>query len=157
MRYAASLLVVMLLAAASPAYADATFFLGTNTTPETRLARGFAVGAGAMFAFEVEYANTSEDGEEAAPGLRTFMGNFLLQTPFAIGGVQPYFTAGTGVYRESLEPRQETNLGLNTGVGVKVSLAGPVRVRVDYRVFHLKGDPLYNTVHRVYAGLNLRF
>ncbi len=40
---------------------------------------------------------------------------------------------------------------------MKVSLLGPVRARVDYRVFKLRGDPLHSTVHRVYAGLNLAF
>ena len=42
-------------------------------------------------------------------------------------------------------------------LGVKVSVLGPVRARLDYRVFKLRGDALYSTVHRVYAGLNLAF
>ena len=85
------------------------------------------------------------------------MGNVLLQTPFAIMGFQPYFTTGGGIYRERLDTRQETQFGVNTGGGVKISLLGPLRARVDYRVFRLKGDPLYETVHRVYAGVNLKF
>jgi len=40
---------------------------------------------------------------------------------------------------------------------VKIALAGPIRARVDYRLFRLKGEPLYDTVHRVYAGLNINF
>jgi hypothetical protein len=40
---------------------------------------------------------------------------------------------------------------------VKISLLGPLRARVDYRVFKLQGDPLHDVVHRVYAGVNLRF
>ena len=52
---------------------------------------------------------------------------------------------------------QETHVGVNTGGGVKVSLLGPVRARLDYRLFKLRGDPLHSTVHRVYAGLNLAF
>ena len=48
-------------------------------------------------------------------------------------------------------------LGINTGGGVKVSLLGPLRARVDYRVFKLRGDPLHAIVHRVYVGLNLAF
>ncbi len=33
---------------------------------------------------------------EATPALRTFMGNMLVQTPFAVAGFQPYATAGIG-------------------------------------------------------------
>jgi len=40
---------------------------------------------------------------------------------------------------------------------VKINLLGPIRARLDYRVFRLRGDALHDTVNRVYAGLNLRF
>ena len=30
---------------------------------------------------------------------------------------------------------------MNTGGGVKITLLGPLRVRVDYRVFTLRGEP----------------
>ena len=53
------------------------------------------------------------------------MGNVLIQTPFPIFGLQPYFTTGAGVYRESLGGFSETNFGVNTGGGVKISLIGP--------------------------------
>jgi len=143
---------------ASPAFADATVFIGATGTPSTRQARGFAVGMGLLIvAFEFEYSNISEDVEEGAPRLRTGMGNVLLQTPFAVAGFQPYFTIGGGGYRETLDTRQETNFGVNTGGGVKISLIGPLRARVDYRVFTLKGSPLYDVVHRFYVGANLKF
>lgn len=140
------------------ASADATLFIGNNATPNSRPVRGFAVGAGLLIVgVEFEYASSNEEPENAAPRLRTGMGNLLLQTPFAIAGVQPYFTTGGGVYRETLGTRQETQFGLNTGGGVKVSLIGPLRARFDYRVFKLRGDPLHDVVHRVYGGINLRF
>ena len=41
--------------------------------------------------------------------------------------------------------------------GVKMSLAGPLRLRVDYRVFKLGSGALYSPAHRIYAGLNLKF
>ena len=85
------------------------------------------------------------------------MGNVLLQTPFAIMGIQPYFTAGGGMYREELGTHQETGFGLNTGGGAKVSLVGPIRLRVDYRVFKLGSGALVSPAHRVYVGLNLKF
>jgi hypothetical protein len=150
--------VALLLAVATPAAADATMFVGTTSTPSNRTTKGFAVGAGLLVvAFEFEYASTGEDLLEAAPSLWTGMGNVLLQTPFAVMGLQPYVTTGGGLYRERLDTHQETHIGMSTGAGVKISLLGPVRARIDYRVFKLRGEPLHDTVHRAYAGLNLRF
>ena len=44
-----------------------------------------------------------------------------------------------------------------SGWGTKVTLTGPLRLRYDYRLFNLRGDPLYSKVHRFYAGVNLAF
>jgi len=85
------------------------------------------------------------------------MGNVILQTPGALAGVQPYFTTGAGGYNEELGTRSETNFGTNVGGGAKVSLFGPLRVRVDYRAFRLQGEPLHDVVHRLYVGANLKF
>jgi len=157
-----SILLAALLVTAAPsaALADGTLFLGANTTPSSRATRGFAVGIGFLvFGFEFEYSNTSDDLESVAPGLKTFMGNVLLQTPFEIMGFQPYFTTGVGGYRESLEDigHQETNLATNVGGGAKIGLIGPVRLRLDYRLFRLSGGALNTPAHRIYAGLNLKF
>ena len=151
------LALLALLVHAVPARADATLFLGITSTPENRAARGFAVGFGLLVVgFEFEYANTVEDLAEASPSLATGMGNVLLQTP-GVGGVQLYATAGGGLYREQLAARSETSFGLNTGGGVKIRLAGPIRIRLDYRAFRLQGDPLHKTYQRFYAGANLAF
>jgi hypothetical protein len=153
-----ALFTALLLAAATPAFADATLFVGSTTTPSNRTVKGFAIGLSVLVVgVEFEYANTSEDEARLAPSLTTGMGNLLLQTPIPILGLQPYFTIGGGGYRESLGAVQETFVGLNTGGGVKVSLLGPVRARIDYRVFKLNGDPLHDTVQRVYVGVNLAF
>jgi opacity protein-like surface antigen len=159
MRLTRPLIIAALLACtATPVFADATIFIGTNSTPSNRQVKGFAFGLGLLVvAFEFEYSSSSEELLDAAPALKTGMGNVLLQTPFAIMGFQPYFTSGGGAYRETFDTRQETNFGINSGGGVKISLVGPVRARVDYRVFKLRGDPLHDTVHRLYAGLNLKF
>ena len=141
-----------------PAFADATVFLGSTTTPANRTVKGLALGVGLLVVgFEFEFSDTTETLEEGAPSLRTGMGNVLLQTPIPVAGMQFYFTTGGGVYRETLDTRQETHVGVNTGGGVKLTLIGPIRARVDYRVFKLRGEPLFSTVHRVYAGLNLAF
>jgi hypothetical protein len=160
MRAARALVLVVgsLLAFASQARADVTVFLGGNTTPAARQVRGFAFGGGLLvIGFEFEYSDTREDPEEAAPSLRTGMGNLLLQTPVPIGRFQPYFTTGAGAYRETLNDVSETQLGANVGGGVKMRLVGPLRARFDYRVFRLRGEPLHPTVQRVYAGANLSF
>jgi hypothetical protein len=34
---------------------------------------------------------------------------------------------------------------------------GPLRLRLDYRVFQLRGHPLHAQSQRLYAGLNLTF
>ena len=154
----ALILATLLVAIASPAFADATVFIGSAFNPDNRAVKGFAIGAGILvLGFEFEYAEVSESEENAAPGLRTGMGNVLVQTPFPIAGMQFYATAGGGLYRERLGDQHETHVGANTGGGVKITLAGPIRARVDYRVFKLRGEPLHSVVNRVYAGLNLAF
>ena len=90
--------------------------------------------------FEFEYANTSaRTSTKSAPVTETFMFNGLVQTPVPIAGMQFYATAGGGVYRETLERRSGNAFGINVGGGVKMTLAGPLRLRLDYRVFTLQG------------------
>src|SRR5687767_1999182 len=97
------LLLSLFLLVPATSYADITLFLGTNTTPSNRMVRGFSGGLGLVIvAFEFEYASTSEDLTELAPSLKTYMFNGLLQTPFPIARMQPYATAGGGIYRERL-------------------------------------------------------
>lgn len=150
--------VLLVLLSVVPARADITAFLGATTTPANRLTRGFAVGTGLLIiGFEFEYADTTDAPDAGAPSLKTGMGNVLLQTPIAFMGIQPYLTGGAGLYRETLGAHEDTSFGLNTGGGVKITLVGPVRLRVDYRVFKLGSGALYSPAHRIYAGLNLKF
>lgn len=150
--------LLLLAATAAPARADITAFLGATTTPATRAVRGGAFGAGLLIiGFEAEFAVTPDDPSAGAPALTTGSGNVLLQTPFEIFGFQPYVTTGAGFYRETLGDHQDTSVALNTGGGVKFTLAGPLRLRVDYRVFKLGSDALYSPAHRIYVGLNLKF
>jgi hypothetical protein len=150
--------LLLVLGIATPAAADFTAFLGLSPSPETHLAKGLAVGGGLLVVgFEFEYSHLSEDTSELVPSVRTGMGNVLLQTPIPVSGWQFYFTVGGGVYRERLAERSETSFVGNIGGGAKVTLAGPLRARFDYRILNLQGDPLYSRVHRFYAGLNLAF
>lgn len=150
-----------LLVVPSPARADLTAFIGLNTNPERQAVRGFGGGLTlVVVGFEGEYATAGEDESAAVPSLTTVSGNVFLQTPVPIFQTFFYWTTGAGVYREEIDAldHRETSGTFNTGGGAKIRLAGPLRLRLDYRVFKLGGEPRRpSTVHRVYAGLNLGF
>lgn len=150
--------LALLAATAAPARADITAFLGMSPTPERHTVKGFSGGLSLLVVgFEFEYSHLGEDTLEGLPALKTYSGNVLVQTPVEIKGTQFYATAGAGGYQEYLALRDEKNFGLNFGGGIKVRVLGPVRLRLDYRVFRLKGEPLYPTYQRFYAGANLAF
>jgi hypothetical protein len=140
------------------AHADATVFIGRNSAGDDRsVVRGFAVGVSLLVVgFEFEYGSSPEDEVKHTPSLKTSSGNAFLQT-VGLPGFQLYLTTGAGVYRERTLTDQETAFLLNNGGGAKINLAGPLRARVDYRVFNLKGNPRHSVVQRLYAGLNLAF
>jgi opacity protein-like surface antigen len=150
--------IVLSALSAAPARADVTAFVGANMSPSSRQVRGGALGFGLLIiGFEFEYADSTDDPGAGAPSLKTGSANVLLQTPIAIMGFQPYFTTGGTVYHETLGAHSDTSGGLNTGGGVKIALVGPLRLRVDYRVFRLGSGALTSPAHRIYAGLNLKF
>src|SRR5512132_4734481 len=92
---ACACVLACVLACPARAYADATAFIGVNTTPSNRTAKGFAIGITVLVVgVEFEYSDTGEDLKAAAPSLRTGSGNLLVQTPRPIGGLQFYGTAG---------------------------------------------------------------
>ena len=79
-----------------------------------------------------------------------------MQNPVPISGVQFYAIAGAGLYRERLGIIEQTDVHLALGGGAKVSLAGPLKLRLDYRYFRLR-DALEPDAQRLYAGLTLSF
>jgi len=168
--------LLLVIAGAVPAHADITAFIGGQGNPSTRFTRGAALGAGFLIiGFEGEYAQASGDdecgplaGTSCAPSVRTVMFNGLVQTPRGIiPGAQLYATAGGGYFRVRYETLdvQEEGFGTNIGGGVKISLAGPLRIRLDYRIFQLTdkleattgGIGFDKTSHRFYAGANFDF
>jgi hypothetical protein len=153
-----SLAFALIAMTPSAARADATAFLGRNSAGDDRsTTRGFAVGASMLVVgFEFEYANSSEDQTTATPSLRTTAGNVSAQT-YGIPMFQLYATTGAGYYRERLGSDEETGFLLNYGGGAKIKIGGPLRVRIDYRIFTLKGDPRHVNVQRLYGGVNLSF
>jgi opacity protein-like surface antigen len=171
MRFARLLVPALVLVAltALPAHADLTAFIGAQTSPSTRSAYGVSVGSGFLFlGFEFEYARAGGDDEcqrllgpgTCAPTVRTGMLNVLLQTPRgAVPKTQLYGTLGGGVFRERFDAIdvQETGWGTNVGGGAKIEVAGPLRVRLDYRVFKFTGDAIHKNPQRFSVGLNLAF
>jgi opacity protein-like surface antigen len=148
--------LALVAARPAPAFADLTGFLGWSTNPSTRPARGFAFGLNLLIVgFEFEYSRTAEEAVKAAPGVTTGMFNGLVMTP--TGDTQLYVTAGGGVFRERFGEATETNFGTNIGGGLKIGLVGPLRLRVDYRIFNLRGTARFKTPQRFYAGLNIAF
>ncbi len=151
------------LLSAVPASADLTAFLGLAGGPSTRAGWGASVGISFLIVgLEGEYADVGQSVENGAPRIRTGSLNLLVQTPMAVAGVQLYGTAGAGGYRMTWETGlpepSETNAAVNFGGGVKIKLVGPLRVRLDYRYFHLLGSPIgYENLHRFYVGGNLKF
>ena len=159
--------------AARPAFADVTAFLGANVTPSSRVVMGASASLGfGPVGFEFEYASTKEDKSNGdAPALKTGMANVIVQSPVPIWRLRPYVTAGVGVYRETISGlvapcfpegpctfgREHTSFGMNLGGGVKLTLIGPLRLRLDYRVFRLGSGALFSPAHRLYAGINLGF
>jgi opacity protein-like surface antigen len=142
---------------------------------EFRATKGLSVGFSLVIVgFEFEWADTG--GSETclgstvsnslcAPSLMTGMGNVLLQTPKGISPVQVYGTVGAGLYRERYEFPDSTaipsendyGVGTNVGGGVKIDVAGPFRVRIDYRIFKLANNAFNSTPQRLYVGANLAF
>jgi opacity protein-like surface antigen len=119
--------------------------------------------------FEVEWARTGGDsvGENACsdvkvtcvPSLTTVMGNVLLQTPRGVLPLQLYGTVGAGGYRERYSPFDDNDYGFGTNIGggAKINLVGPLRLRLDYRIFKLSNDSYHGTPQRFSAGANLSF
>jgi opacity protein-like surface antigen len=158
MRKTILLATLLIVSIPGRAFADITAFLGVNTTPSSRQTRGFAVGMGLLIVgFEFEYASTNEDLSAGAPSLKMGTGSVLLQTPVAIGGFQPYFETGAGYYQEELGAHTDRGFTVGTGGGVKFSLAGPLRLRVDYRVIKLGSSAVATPAQRIYVGVNLKF
>jgi hypothetical protein len=158
----ARLVLALALAAiglsASPASADLTAFVGAAPTPAVRPSIGFAGGMTLVIVgWEIEYGRASEDVEDLAPSLRTYMGNVFVQNPVPLNGLTFYATAGAGVYRERFGDVVVIGFGTNVGGGVKIALSGPIGLRLDYRVLSFTGDAVHRTPQRFYAGLNLKF
>jgi opacity protein-like surface antigen len=182
----ALLAIAGLLISATPTRADVTAFIGSSrltkapvavtddSDKDFRFNKGFAIGLSLVIVgFEFEWSNSAGDDSTCggtpfrnycSPSLTTGMANVLLQTPHGIMPVQVYGTVGAGFYREhydldvyDLPDENDYGVGTNVGGGVKIDVVGPLRLRLDYRVFKLANDAFHATPQRFYAGANLAF
>ncbi len=155
-RWAVAAATACAVLVAVPARADITAFLGVNTTPANRPVVGGAVSVSVLvIGFEGEYAKSTLDQTSGAPSLQTGMGNLFVQNPIPFAGVQLYATAGGGLFREEVGTDRTTNFGTNIGGGAKIELVSHVKLRIDYRIFKLAGNPKNPTPKRIYVGLSL--
>jgi hypothetical protein len=163
MRRSLPLLLAAVLAAGSvlctprEARADLTAFVGTFRTTENQPVRGVSLGMKILLVgVEFEYAFVPEDTEQVHPSIQEGSAALIAETP--TGRVKLYGVAGAGVYRERLgEATLSTSWSLHIGGGLKIGLAGPVGIRLDYRIVTLNGRATDKQQQRLYAGLNLNF
>ncbi len=153
-----ALLALLVGAVPGRAFADLTVFAG-GTSTISRASGGAALGLSLQpVGLEFEFATAPARRAAGKPALHTGLFNLLVGTPFRAGGrIQVYGSVGGGMYRERLEEYTRTNLAVSGGGGVYLSLAGPFRLRVDYRLFALRGDAFHRRPRRAYAGLDLAF
>ena len=153
-----ALAIVLSAACAAPARADATAFLGANLSPANRQVNGVSAGVSLVIVgLSSSMRNATDDqggrARRSRPGWATCCCRRRSPSP-ASSRTSPSAAAcitkpGTRIATPAF--------GMNTGGGVKISLVGPIRLRVDYRVFKLGSGALNTPAHRIYAGLNLKF
>ena len=150
-------LFALLLLGAGRASADLTVFTGRTSTPAAPATRGAALGVSLQpVGIEFEYAGAPADRAAGSPARRTGLFNLILAAPQR-GGFRIYGSVGGGLYREQLDTHARIGLAASAGGGVNVSLAEPLRLRLDYRVLALRGETRHRRPRRVYIGLNVAF
>jgi hypothetical protein len=152
----AGLVTVAVAAAPAPAAADLTIFLGTTSSPSGQPHRGVSTGFTIVaVGIEFEYYHAGEDLPAGVPSLNLGSANVVFQAP--TGRFKFYGTVGVGVYYETLGEYSRTNTSGNVGGGLKVVIAGPLGVRLDYRAITLRDSLRDATEQRWYAGAYLNF
>jgi len=145
-----------------PPDVNLTAFVAAAMAPDAHAARGIGVGARPQpgpLSIEFEYCRGRSDPMTGMPSIVTFAANLMVQVPVR-RRLQLYGTVGVGFYViQSDLDTSEGNDGPNFGGGVKLALAGPVKLRIDYRAFHLApidGD-YHSNVQRLSLGLVVGF
>lgn len=153
------MLLILPTALAGTAYADLTAFGGTHRATASPWTLGVSLGLSLrLTGIEFEYARTPADAAAGTASLETGMASLLFHTPLdRLGPLQFYGAVGAGVYRERLAGWENRSAGVNAGGGVTITIAEPLRLRLDYRRFTLRGARHRRSPERVYAGVTLAF
>lgn len=152
----AGLAALAVAANPAPASADITVFLGTTSSPSEQLHKGVSAGFTILaVGLEFEYYNAGEDLPAGVPSLNMGSANVVFQAP--TGRFRFYGTIGVGAYYETLGEYSRTNTSGNVGGGLKIVIAGPLGVRLDYRAITLRDSRRDATEQRWYAGAYLNF
>jgi hypothetical protein len=165
----ASLCVTALTLSAAPAVAQTwespiniTTFAGMAVTSGPHPASGVAVGLKPQpgpVSLEFEYSRSRGDTVSGPPAIATLAGNILVQRQRS--RFQYYGTFGVGLYAPlpdlsrrrggGVHQTSEPDSARNIGGGAKVTLVGPLKLRMDYRAFFLAGRE--SNQHRFYVGI----
>lgn len=157
-------LAALVLITPTSARADATALIGLTSLDDLRPSFGFSFGyRPSAVGFEIEYLSTMS-GDYSAGGIFAS----LIVQPVTISKVRIFAVGGVGVWGEGFDGGRRTGvLGAgNIGGGALVPLAGPVSLRLDYRLFVL-GDvskeeigaiaPRTKYPQRIAAGIHFDF
>jgi hypothetical protein len=148
-------IVTLFIGAPAVARADGTIFMGAALDPAVPV-RGASVTLSMLVVgLELEYSMVPEDLADERPTRQEGAASLMVQTP--TGRTKLYGLAGVSLYRERLDGETtDDGLRLHVGGGVKFAIAGPLGIRLDYRVSKPTGDT-GSLRHRFYGGLNLAF
>jgi hypothetical protein len=167
----AALCVMALTLSAAPAVAQTwespvniTAFAGVAVASGPHPANGAAVGLKPQpgpVSLEFEYSRSRSDPVSGVPAIETLAANVLVQPQRQRSRFQFYGTFGVGLYAPLYDPSRRRGGGVhqsseadsarNIGGGAKVTLAGPLKLRMDYRAFFLAGSE--SNQHRFYVGI----
>jgi len=156
-RLVAAAVAALLMTGPTAAYADITAFLGAYLTPTRQPVQGVSAGFKILMAgVEFEVVRASEDVEAKRPGIQEGSASVLAETP--TGRVKLYGLLGAGLYRDLVAGvAGDTKRSAHIGGGIKISLAGPIGLRVDYRLVSFSGRVEDKRQQRLYAGACLNF
>ena len=129
------MLVALVLMNPVSARADATVLVGLKSVEGLRPSFAWSFGyRPSAVGVEVEYLST-RPGDYSAGGI---FGSVIV-IPVTIAKAHIFVVGGVGVWGEGFEGGKRTGVlsAVNVGGGVLVDLTGPLKLRLDYRLFRL--------------------
>jgi hypothetical protein len=159
----------MAVALAAPVHADAILSFGPTISTQTRPTVAVSVGTFIEHSFlgwELEIVDTRGNTKPGRLSMGTIGASFLVQSPVRRERLRVYGAVGFGVFGGDLPDGRASGevSSKNFGGGLKLKLAGPLLMRVDYRLVRLgeapDADPAFyehTQFQRVLVGVGLAF